>query len=307
MAFGKHIIVISGSGQTGLVKLSGSFDGLNKVKGECRADAAAGGGKLYVISGDVTEINVDGVKTTFEAPIFAKGDIYCLLVTGGKTLAGSSGGRADRRQLEARVEAFKRERLRAANAARQAQVLTREAAAARDEAHRRDALSPSQSDAVAAEDERPSPEHVAPTPVFCDAGAKAYARPAEAPFAPTGRRTAEASGTAAFGGTNFYQAIKPQIDELFVRYPAEARLNALVPNSKWVRVDVDADDSYVIGVLFDLSLPIFVCYGVPGVRTVSPPREIAPSCVWLPLDNDRPDAEGYWMIYQSATDGKCVT
>ena len=72
-------------------------------------------------------------------------------------------------------------------------------------------------------------------------------------------------------------------------------------------VDVDADDSYVIGVLFDLSLPIFVCYGIPGVRTVPPPREIAPSCVWLPLDNDRPDAEGYWMIYQSATDGKCVT
>ena len=100
MAFGKHIIVISGSGQTGLVKLSGNFDGLNKVKGECRADAAAGGGKLYVISGDVTEINVEGVKTTFEAPIFAKGDIYCLLVTGGKTLAGSWGGRADRRQLE---------------------------------------------------------------------------------------------------------------------------------------------------------------------------------------------------------------
>lgn len=307
MAFGKHIIVISGSGQTGLVKLSGSFDGLNKVKGECRADAAAGGGKLYVISGDVTEINVEGVKTTFEAPIFAKGDIYCLLVTGGKTLAGSSGGRADRRQLEARVEAFKRERLRAANAARQAEVLTREAAAARDEAHRHDALSPSPSDGVAAEDERPSHEHVAPPHVFRDAGAKAYARPSEAPFAPTGRRTAEASGTAAFDGTNFYQAIKPQIDELFVRYPAEARLNALVPNSKWVRVDVDADDSYVIGVLFDLSLPIFVCYGVPGVRTVPPPREIAPSCVWLPLDNDRPDAEGYWMIYQSATDGKCVT
>ena len=194
MAFGKHIIVISGSGQTGLVKLSGSFDGLNKVKGECRADAAAGGGKLYVISGDVTEINVEGVKTTFEAPIFAKGDIYCLLVTGGKTLAGSSGGRADRRQLEARVEAFKRERLRAANAARQAEVLTREAAAARDEAHRHDALSPSPSDGVAAEDERPSHEHVVPTHVFRDAEAKAYARPSEAPFAPTGRRTAEASG-----------------------------------------------------------------------------------------------------------------
>ena len=92
-----------------------------------------------------------------------------------------------------------------------------------------------------------------------------------------------------------------------MRYPAEERLNALVPNSKWVRVDVDTDDYYVLGVLFDLSSPIFICYGVPGTRTVPPPREIAPAAVWLPLDRDHPDSDGFWMIYQSATDGKCIT
>ena len=36
MAFRKIIVVLSGRGSTGLVKLSGSFDGLNKVKCECR-------------------------------------------------------------------------------------------------------------------------------------------------------------------------------------------------------------------------------------------------------------------------------
>ena len=40
MAFRKIIVVLSGGGSTGLVKLSGSFDGLNKVKCECRCDAA---------------------------------------------------------------------------------------------------------------------------------------------------------------------------------------------------------------------------------------------------------------------------
>ena len=129
----------------------------------------------------------------------------------------------------------------------------------------------------------------------------------EAPFSPLGSRAAAEGPGVRFDGTNFYRAVKPQIDELFVRYPAEERLNALVPNSKWVRVDVDADDYYVLGVLFDLSSPIFICYGVPGTRTLPPPRDIAPAAVWLPLDRDHPDSDGFWMIYQSATDGKCIT
>ena len=138
--------------------------------------------------------------------------------------------------------------------------------------------------------------------------AAALRTPPEAPFSPS-----NADGMAGvlrngvrYDGTNFYQSVKPQIDDMFVRYPAERRLSALVPNSKWVRVDVDADDYYVVGVLFDLSLPIFVCYGIPGVRSVPPPAEIADASVWLPLDPARPEGEGFWVIYQSATDGKCI-
>ena len=122
VAFKKHIVVISGSGSTGLVKLSGSFDGLNKVKGECRCDCAESGSRLYIIADEVTEIKVDSAKTVFEVPVAAKSDVYCLLVTGGRTLTGSSGGRADRRQLEGRIELYKREKLRAAREKRAAAV-----------------------------------------------------------------------------------------------------------------------------------------------------------------------------------------
>ena len=109
-----------------------------------------------------------------------------------------------------------------------------------------------------------------------------------------------------YDGTNFFFAVKPQLDEMFVRYPAEDRLNAIVPNSKWVRVDTDEGDYYVLGVLYDLSTPIFICYGIPGMRNVAPPREIADVCVWLPLSADEPDGGGFWIIYQSAENGKCV-
>ena len=83
MAYSKKIIVMSGGGRTGLVKLSGSFDGLNKVKGECACDIGAGGAKLYVIADEVTEIAVDTAKMTFEVPISARNEISCLLVSGG--------------------------------------------------------------------------------------------------------------------------------------------------------------------------------------------------------------------------------
>ena len=299
MAFKKQIIVMSGGGKTGLVKLSGSFDGLGKVKAECACEIAAGGAKLYIIADEVTEIAVDGAKRQFEVPISAKGDISCLLVSGGSTMAGSTVGRADRRQLEKRVELFKREKQRAAAARKSTAVLSSPAGEERGAAEP-EMCSPLPSDG---RDTAPPP----PPPVSEAALRDPLREPSEAPFSPLGARAETARAGVRFDGTNFYQAVKPQIDELFVRYPAEERLNALVPNSKWVRVDVDTDDYYVLGVLFDLSSPIFICYGVPGTRTVPPPREIAPAAVWLPLDNNRPDSDGFWMIYQSAADGKCVT
>ena len=89
MAFEKRIVVLSGSGSTGLVKLYGSFDGLNKVKGECRLDAAGKEAKLYLIADDVAEVDVFAPKTSFEVQLCAKDSICCLLTTQGKTLVGS--------------------------------------------------------------------------------------------------------------------------------------------------------------------------------------------------------------------------
>ena len=52
MSFRKVTVVLSGGGATALVKLSGTFDGVGKVKGECGGWAAKGGGKLTVIGGE---------------------------------------------------------------------------------------------------------------------------------------------------------------------------------------------------------------------------------------------------------------
>lgn len=344
MAFQKIIVVLSGSGSTGLVKLSGSFDGLNKVRIECKYDCSAPESKLWIIADDVTEIDVNGEQKIYEAPISAKSDIYCLLSTGGRTLVGSSGGRAERRQLEGRIETYRREKARKLREQRESEALLRKKA--REEEER---IKASFEDAQAAQQEKEAEIAAAEVPTSSE---QIYEKPREntvscterteneygttdngrhepqsASFAaptpeeraavfssPTGQAAYASDAYArsvlqegvTYDGTNFYHAVKPQLDEMFVRYPAEARLNSIVPNSKWVRIDVDNDDYYVLGVLYDMSQPTFICYGIPGLRSVAPPQEISDVFVWLPADSALPDGAGYWLIYQSAENGKCI-
>lgn len=105
-----------------------------------------------------------------------------------------------------------------------------------------------------------------------------------------------------YDGNNFYYAVKPQIDELFVRYPEEKILNDAVASSKWAHVQT-GEDYYVVGVLFNDDEPSFICYGVPASSNQNPPSELENACVWLPVGDGE---KGYWMIYQSARTGEIV-
>ena len=280
MSFKRMTVVLGGGGAAGLVKLSGAFDGTGKVKGECGAGGAKRGDILYIFGDNVAKVVLDGAKTAFEVRLSAKGDIDCALVTNGGVLTGGTGERVDRRRIEGRVRAL------AADAAPKAGQ-------------------PERKDPV------PSPPGREET---SDEHEERTARKEE-PAAERVRTEGGSGGRGAssvleegvvYDGTNFYLAVKPQLDEMFVRYPAEERLNAIVPNSRWVRVDADEGDYYVVGVLYDLSTPIFICYGIPGVPGAPPPREIADVCVWLPLSRERQEEGGFWVIYQSAENGKCV-
>lgn len=108
-----------------------------------------------------------------------------------------------------------------------------------------------------------------------------------------------------YDGTNFYLAVKPQLDEIFICYPPEKDLNDLVPNSRWVKISSD-DDYYVVGLVYDQTAVTYICYGIPVPHFSLAPEEIADVAVWLPVDVQNPDGKGYWVIYQSAVDGKCL-
>lgn len=318
MAFRKITVVLSGNGSAGLVKLSGAFDGVGKVKGEC-GGVPAGGGELYIIGDEIAKVTLDKQKQTFETRVLALSDVFCVLHTADGTMTGGTGNKVDRTALERRVSAFEN-KIAAETAAptgKSAPVRSPDSPSA---APRNDAPSPERKSPDNSRSAKETPSRAADGANAEDASPHERNSARETDVGGQNRRQGAARAAAGadvnvrsvleegvtYDGTNFFFAVKPQLDEMFVRYPAEERLNAIVPNSKWVRVDTEEGDYYVLGVLYDLSTPIFICYGIPGTRNVAPPREIADVCVWLPLSSEQPDGNGFWIIYQSAENGKCV-
>ncbi len=110
------------------------------------------------------------------------------------------------------------------------------------------------------------------------------------------------SESVPYEGNNFYLAVKPQLDEMFICYPPDIELQNIVPNSKWIRVALP-DDYYVVGIVFNIDEPHYICYGLHGNFYQKPPSEIADICQWLPLSREDEKGEGYWVIFQDAKTG----
>lgn len=105
----------------------------------------------------------------------------------------------------------------------------------------------------------------------------------------------------------FYSEIKDQLTLLFEKYPEETFLTEIIPDSKWAKVDYEDDGNYiVIGLIYENDNVRYVCYGSPGEFSENPPPEFKGSSQWLPLDPDKPEELGYWIIYQDAETGESV-
>jgi len=105
----------------------------------------------------------------------------------------------------------------------------------------------------------------------------------------------------------FYDMIADQIDEIFNRYPREHKLESLVDNSKWAKLDTDTDNKYyVVGIINVDNNIKYICYGVPGTYNQEPPIEMRKYSQWLPTDVRNPYTTGYWVMYQDANTGENI-
>jgi hypothetical protein len=108
-----------------------------------------------------------------------------------------------------------------------------------------------------------------------------------------------------YEGDMFYNEVKEQINSLFEKYPKEEALEEIIPNSKFVRVEFDADtDVYIFGVVYDEDNNAeYIVYGIPSVYEAEPPEQFDGYYQWLPLDLEKPEEDGYWLMYQDAKTG----
>ena len=79
----------------------------------------------------------------------------------------------------------------------------------------------------------------------------------------------------------------------------------LFRSSRFVKIAVeDSDKYYCVGLV---GSPDYICYAVPAVYTPQPPEELDGYCQWLPTDENRPEGDGFWVIYQDAVSGDSVS
>ncbi len=260
----KEIVVICGAGHKGLVKVQ--FCGQKNVKGTCNLDFRPSNAILYLVGENVAQIRLYDVNTAFEVPFRASDEFGCVVRSSSVTMFG---GAIPNSKILKRIDEYNKQKIVES---------------------RVKSLSKSVESTLKNTPKIDEKQEV-------EDGKKEDVAKIGATI-----KSVNLDEWTKYDGNNFYYAVKPQIDELFVCYPEEKTLNDAVANSKWVHVATD-DDYYVVGMLFNEDEPTFICYGVPSKSKHTPPPELETACVWLPVGNDE---SGYWVIYQSAKTGEIV-
>ena len=104
----------------------------------------------------------------------------------------------------------------------------------------------------------------------------------------------------------YYLSVKGEIDALFEKYPTDETLCKAFSCSEWVRIKGTAESpEYLVGVVYDDGRAQYVCYALAAKKGNEPPEEIKDVCTFVPLSVFS-DADGFFVIFQSAASGECV-
>lgn len=296
----KEIIVLNGGGHKGIVKISRLTGRQGYIKINCSLDFRPNNAKLYLIGNNIAQTALNNTNCDVEVPFDASDEIGCVMRSSSVTMFGGSGSKSE---MLKKIDAFNREMTVKASACEAPEATAKpkkEVISDEADADCSPQSTSSQSNAKVQKSVNPD------EPDSDDSLQNRISQRKEKAFVGVASK-AEASVFSEwtkYDGNNFYYAVKPQIDEMFICYPSDDLLTATVPNSKWVRVDAE-DGYYVVGLLFDGDDPSFICYGVPQTdERGQAPAELENTCVWLPVASD--DIAGYWMIYQSAKTGEII-
>ncbi len=300
----RYTVVLNGKkGDVFALKIDRVSGAENAVIFDAKFALKKGEGTLYLIGDEIAKTSVNRDKTAYKVPFTAQSDFVCAYRTGGDFFVGSTGKTPSRTTLEKRVSSFEK----ALENEEQTKQIEKEITPVKDKIE----IPITEKDFEEVGEEKEMTVSTVDNVAVTEKTDKEKDKIEKDDEPKCARNRVDAQSKNPFvlddyidyDGTNFYLAVKPQLDEIFICYPPEKELNELVPNSKWARISSD-DESYVVGLVKDGDEVAYICYGIPFSHYAPAPEEIADVAVWLPL-SDR-DGRGYWTIYQSAVDGKCV-
>ena len=97
----------------------------------------------------------------------------------------------------------------------------------------------------------------------------------------------------------------PQFKNVFENYPKDEILINLIPNSKFVKIN-ENKDQFSIGAIYNEGEIKYICYATFCTYNSPAPQELGEHYQWLPLDNEDPLSDGYYIVFQDASDFKIV-
>lgn len=105
----------------------------------------------------------------------------------------------------------------------------------------------------------------------------------------------------------YFDTVKDELEKVLSKFESESQLNSLFPASQFVKINYSSDKFYVVGVIKKDDKPKYVCYGVPSSYSKNPPRELDGYCTFIPLSVFNIHGKGYFMMFQDAVTGECVS
>ncbi len=105
----------------------------------------------------------------------------------------------------------------------------------------------------------------------------------------------------------YYQTVKKELSAVLNKFPAEDALEKIFCDSNFVKINYTPDKFYVVGLIKEDCVEKYICYGVPGKYSPEPPKELKGYCTFIPLSIFNVCGDGYWMMFQDACTGKCIT
>ena len=86
----KEIVVLSGAGHKGIVKIKGATGAENTVKGSCNLDFRPTNATLYLVGDNIAKIGLHDNNTEFEVPFCAKTEFGCVVRSSSLTMFGGN-------------------------------------------------------------------------------------------------------------------------------------------------------------------------------------------------------------------------